>query len=62
LLEFVVRLVVLPAVGAQGVVELLAGMNLHKQGRTASAGPSAEPTTGGSLCHPRASLCLQLRW
>jgi hypothetical protein len=35
LLEFVVRLVMLPAIGAQGVVELLANMNLHKQGETA---------------------------
>ena len=32
LLEYVVRLVLLPAVGAQGVLELLAGMTLQKPG------------------------------
>lgn len=32
LLEFVVRLVLLPAVGAQGVVELLAAMSVPRQG------------------------------
>lgn len=37
LLEFVVRLVLLPAVGAQGVVELLAGMTLHRPGMHSSA-------------------------
>jgi hypothetical protein len=32
LLEYVVRLVLLPAVGAQGLVELLSGMTLQKPG------------------------------
>jgi hypothetical protein len=32
LLEFVVRLVLLPAVGAQGVVELLAAMSVPSKG------------------------------
>lgn len=36
LLEYVVRLVLLPAVGAQGVVELLAGMTLQKPGEQPS--------------------------